>query len=422
MKIKTLVLIVGLMSGMASQAQFLRIDAKFYSPSLDTVRNIDIYLPPDYFVDSVTYPVIYFLHAANDNQNGANVPASYYYSQAALGKFKPVIMISPDGSCPPYLGSMYVNSLLYGNFYDYILEDVISFTESNFRVIPNKHYRFLTGLSMGAQGSLGFLSDHPEMFRAAFAQQGNPILDSVLNNWKEQIFLENDSSYNFQYGAGTMTNLFFTISGGYAPNLSLPPYFVEPLFDSTGNRVDSVYAKWKSFDIIEKMKNILPADSVAYFITCGTEDEFNFYPSNLGFHDYLEAQGIDHGAWFHPGTHGIYDPGALEAGFSFLDSLIRNGPSLGVNPAEEPRNFMINLHPNPCRDRFTCSFTLNSVSDITFEVWSARGMLVVSNRETGLIPGFHQREYSSESFAPGIYFVTLRADGLVGGTNLVVVK
>lgn len=416
------VILFGMMFAETSMAQFMRIDAKFYSSSLDTVKNVDIYLPPDYFVDSASYPVIYFLHAANDNQNGANVPAAFYFSNVHTGAYKPVIMIAPDASCDPYLGSMYVNSVLYGDYYDYFLEDVIRFTESNFRVVGNKYYRYLSGLSMGAQGSLQFLTDHPEMFRAAFAQQGNPCVECTIDFWKEQLYLENDNSYQFVYGNGTMTDLYFTISGGYCPNLSLPPYFIEHMWDTLGNRVDSVFDKWMSFDIARKVKAVERTDTVAYFITCGTEDQFGFYPSNVYLDQLLDTLDLDHGSYFHPGGHGIYDPGALQGGFSFIDSLIRRAPALGITPDRMPAAMRVNLHPNPCRERFTVSYSLGTACDVFTEVWSASGVLKLTAEDFSQTPGFYQKEYNVAGLSPGFYIVTIRTGNARHIAKLVVTR
>ena len=39
-------------------------DTSFYSPILDETKSMRIYLPPGYNEDTISYPVVYYLHGA----------------------------------------------------------------------------------------------------------------------------------------------------------------------------------------------------------------------------------------------------------------------------------------------------------------------------------------------------------------------
>ncbi len=65
------------------QAQ-MKIDASFYSQALDTTKNVDIWLPNDYYLNLDTkHPVIYYLHSATHNQNEGQQYALHYFSTHA---------------------------------------------------------------------------------------------------------------------------------------------------------------------------------------------------------------------------------------------------------------------------------------------------------------------------------------------------
>jgi len=49
---------------------YIRIDTSFYSQALDEVKEINVYLPVDYYQNpEQEYAVIYFLHGMGGNQN-----------------------------------------------------------------------------------------------------------------------------------------------------------------------------------------------------------------------------------------------------------------------------------------------------------------------------------------------------------------
>ncbi len=51
---------------------YIKLDTSFYSEALGEVKNIDVYLPADYYANpDQQYAVIYYLHGATENQNPA---------------------------------------------------------------------------------------------------------------------------------------------------------------------------------------------------------------------------------------------------------------------------------------------------------------------------------------------------------------
>ena len=89
----------------------------FYSNVLQVDCGYTIHLPEGYDNSDEHYPVLYFLHGF-----GANHYLVYggihdiVDSLISLGQVDPFIIVRPDGSASPYLGSFYTNSALYGDF------------------------------------------------------------------------------------------------------------------------------------------------------------------------------------------------------------------------------------------------------------------------------------------------------------------
>ena len=155
---------------------YIRLDVSIYSEALDTVKEVNIFLPGDYYQHpEQQYATIYYLHGAGGDENSGNSRAMLYYmlhSQDTIISSPPAIFVLPNGDCPPYLGSCYLNSELYGDYENYIIQDVIGFIEENFRAIPDKNFRFLAGRSMGGFGTGWFSVMYPNMFRAGLPVVG----------------------------------------------------------------------------------------------------------------------------------------------------------------------------------------------------------------------------------------------------------
>lgn len=400
---------------LTSQAQqFIKLDTSFYSEALGEQRMVDVYLPKDYYQNpDQHYAVIYYLHGAGGNQNSGNLEAYHYYTQHYLDSATitspPAIYVCPDGSCSPYLGSMYVNSDLYGNFEDFIMQDVIAFTETSFRVMPGKEFRFITGLSMGGFGSAWLAATFPDLFRAAFPYIGFLAWpDTTWNTWKNYVFLEN-GSYHLNYNAGSYTNLLFTGCGGFSPNMDLPPYYIELPIDTLGNWVDSVLAKWELFNVSRKVKNLPDHNELSWFLGCGTLDPMITYPTYQVFMDSMDAYEVEYDSKFFNGGH-VLNIQAWKAGMHWMDSIINLSfqPIPGFEETTD-RDIACSVYPNPATESITLSVSLSEPSTVSVDLHTVSGTPVLS-RHTGSLPaGINTIHLDLRHLPSGIYFIRLKA-------------
>ena len=390
----------------------IKIDASFYSEVLDTVKKVDIYLPGDYYVNTEQqYATIYYLHGGNGDQNSGQTKAMWYYnihSQDTTITSPAAIFVCPDGSCEPYVGSVWVNSVLYGNYEDYVMQDVVNFVESNFRAFPDKNFRMITGTSMGGFGSSWLSVNYPEKFRACFPYIGVFLSfpDTTLSAWRTMCY-EQNGSYNLNYNAGFETQALITGCGGWSPNLNIEPYHVEIIFDTLGNWVDTVLSKWYQFDVSRKVKDLPTENELSWFLGCGTTDYMITYPAYQIFMDSLNHYGIGYDSYFFEGGH-VFDVETWMAGMHWMDSIINYSfQTMGIEITRQPTDHLT-VYPNPASSQINISYQLNDANKVKIEIFNQKGQQLEQVLSRKQQKGKHHMEWNISNYPPGIYFCQLQ--------------
>jgi len=143
-------------------------DLSLDSEILGGQRKYAVYLPPDYESSDRSYPVLYLLHGAGDDQTGwVQFGEVLHIADQAIasGSATPMIIIMPDANTGV---RGYFNSIdNKWRYEDFFFEELIPNVESIYRIKSEKRYRAVAGLSMGGGGSFMYALHHPEMFSSA---------------------------------------------------------------------------------------------------------------------------------------------------------------------------------------------------------------------------------------------------------------
>jgi len=169
---------------------------QYFSKTTNSVRRIYIYTPPGYEKDiSKNYPVLYLQHGMGENETGWGNQGHTNLimdNLIAEGKSLPFIIVMENSSVnfggtprvpkptgtptspapgqtaqaanPPRSGSPIGGMNITGKFERILLDDLIPYVESNYRVIPDQAHRAMAGLSMGGMQTHSIVVANPAVF------------------------------------------------------------------------------------------------------------------------------------------------------------------------------------------------------------------------------------------------------------------
>ena len=152
-------------------------------------RKFAIYLPPDYETSQRSYPVMYLLHGAGDDQTGwiqFGEVLSIADKAIREGKATPMIIVMPDANTGR---RGYANDIKgEWRYEDFFFQELIPFIEKNYRAKSEKRYRAVAGLSMGGEGTFTYALHHPELFAAAcpLSAATGPLVLEDVTRWMQR--------------------------------------------------------------------------------------------------------------------------------------------------------------------------------------------------------------------------------------------
>jgi S-formylglutathione hydrolase FrmB len=284
----SLLIWIGSLSGQGTS-----IDDHFFSVSLDTVRRVDVHLPPGYDPpDAVRrYPVVYFLHAWGEDHDDYSLSlVSTWDSLISIGAIAPAILVKPDGSIDPWQGSWYTNSARYGLFEDVIAADLVAYIDSAYHTIPESGKRSVLGHSMGGYGALKMGLKHPDVFRGAASISGVVDFQSFSDTLSAWVLNENGGPGPFHPQAGIYAEILFSAAAAFSPNMDHPPFFVDLPIDNNGNRINSTWSRWRLLDPGYLAGQLTTDPDVALFFDCGTAEAL--YSPTTVFARTLDSLGV----------------------------------------------------------------------------------------------------------------------------------
>jgi S-formylglutathione hydrolase FrmB len=394
----------------ASAQEYDVFDTSFNSPILDETKSMRIYLPPGYNDSTLSYPIVYYLHGGTGNYTQISQFLGAINSLINTGYIHPMLVVGLDGQCDPFAGSMYTNSILYGDYEDYIIQEAIPFAESILRVHGSADYRCIMGFAMGGYGSMKLAIKYNNLFAGIASYNGALQFDTTAVLWLTEVLSENEGPpYYYDYEAGVFTMFTFTAAGAFTPNLDLFPYQVELPFDTMGQMVDSVFNKWKEHDCSRLVKSLdtVPFNHPGLFFACGINDFLYFYPTNTCFADTLEELGIDHEFLTTNDGH-VLSEEILQAGMYFLDSVMHDSVWVGSYKPSLEGMMIHNVFPNPFTTLTTIEYNLTQPETVTLTFYNQFGEQA-DRIEQKQSAGLQQLIWTPENLPSGIYYFRLQA-------------
>lgn len=155
-------------------------DAAHYSNVLGEIRNYRIFLPPDYY-DNPTkrYPVIYFYHGWSQRYFGSISSEGFDEGKSNNGdniagfvSTHDVIVVKPDGyNRKPqeeyYLRPYNISPVETYRQYPLYFPELVKFIDNNYKTIPDRSHRAISGLSMGGFMTWWISGKYPHLVSAA---------------------------------------------------------------------------------------------------------------------------------------------------------------------------------------------------------------------------------------------------------------
>ena len=167
-KLLSLFFILTFSSVLMAQTGKVSDNLSMQSKLLKMDRKYAIYLPPDYETSQRSYPVLYLLHGAGDDQTGwVQFGEVLTIADEAIrtGIATAMIIVMPDANTGK---RGYVNDVKGEWLYeDFFFQEFMPFIEKTYRIKADKRYRAIAGLSMGGEGTFIYALHHPELFSSA---------------------------------------------------------------------------------------------------------------------------------------------------------------------------------------------------------------------------------------------------------------
>ncbi len=224
--------------------------ATIFSSSMQKNIKCVVIKPASYKKKKNSYAVVYLLHGYSGKYSDwvRLVPGLLRYAD----DFQ-LLIVCPDGGYSSWYFDSPLDSAM--RYETHVSSEVIQFIDANYRTIPNRRHRAITGLSMGGHGGMFLGWRHADVYGAC----------------------------------GSM-------SGGVDINASRLKYDISKRIGDTIAYADN----WKKLAVINMIEQ-RPADSLAIIFDCGTEDFY--YEPNKRLHQKMLQLHIAHDYIERPGQH-----------------------------------------------------------------------------------------------------------------------
>lgn len=245
-----------------SQSGSVWDDVSMESDILKSERKYAVYLPPDYETSKRTYPVLYLLHGAGDDQTGwVQFGEVLRIADEAIkdGSATPMVIIMPDANTG--IRGYYNDISGDWNYEDFFFDEFMPHVEEKYRIKSEKRYRAVAGLSMGGGGSYIYALHRPDLFSSA----------CPLSAWVGFLTIEDFKARGIPKGK-----------------------------NYSEQEIATHFETYNALSQVEKQA-LEGSKSVRWYIDCG-DDDF-LYEGNSLMHISMKAMGIEHEYRVRDGGH-----------------------------------------------------------------------------------------------------------------------
>ena len=300
-----------LIAAPAAAQEAARIEWKtLHSPAMEgnlegnpAERGVYVVTPPGYDENAgKRYPVVYFLH-------GYWATPQMYQEQMAFDEAvtgaaragNEVIMVIPDGHSK-LRGGFYSNSPTVGNYEAFVAEDVVGWVDANYRTIPERGSRGLSGHSMGGYGTLRLGMKYPDVFSSLFAMSSCCLSPSFIDadNARRIEGMSADDIANAQFGDLALLSTLAT----WSPDPTRAPNYVDTGLGEDGTVNPLVNARMAANAIVAMIPQYLPALNGMTAIGVEVGDKDFLLADNELLHAELTRFGVEHDWALYDGDHG----------------------------------------------------------------------------------------------------------------------
>jgi len=308
-----------------------------------TEQPVSIYLPPSYRSSpNNRYPVLYLLHGftgtnrtwiADSEPNSGEAPpespdGDYGYrgyldganldTMIASSAVHEMIVVAPN-SRNAYKHSYYVNSVVTGNWEDYIVRDVVNYVDGNFRTLAKAESRGIAGHSGGGYGSVYIGMRHADVFSAVYAlspcclgpefsmppftESSNGELTAlwqkVFSRLLELTSKEELPGVSLSSPEDFFLNESLAAGAAYSPNPDRPPLYTDYLYEERDGKLvrnEAAFEKRRAhspFHMLDEYKqNLLSLRGL--YLDFGQYELPDLASGNAEFSKALAERGIPH--------------------------------------------------------------------------------------------------------------------------------
>ena len=399
-----LILMLGLISIQVS-GQWLK-QKTIYSKALQQSKTYYVGLPNGYNQSdtSTKYPVIVFLHGASTTATEMVNSIETFLLFTKIDNLSKVIFIVPDGSCEPYKGSFYTNSTLYGNYEDYIVQDMMEEVRSKYNTYNHREKWSIMGHSMGGYGAMKIALKFPENFIGVSALSG-PLNITYFDDLLPILLAEHGSSapYDITYD-GSVTKLVYSMAGAFSPNPGAIPPILLPV-NSAGTIDQSVKELWEKYNPINLIKEWKGNPAMAIHMYCGEMDEFKLAKPDKMFSDTLAKYNLPYTYSLDPTGYHVYSLiKSFPQGINFLYHVMDTAQIRNITIADKISLAKAwTVYPNPANDRFFVSGASNNL--LYIDIYNLSGQKVIQIENP--IP---DKGIDISMLGKGVYIISLKSE------------